>query len=309
MSRKIHTLALISILMMLPLSAASFSQDETDFIDQKMDDIDKGYPFNIDHYTSLAQSFIPRTSTITKIELYMYKLSSENFDDLSISVKKYIESEDMVKITISSEEIPLRYGMGWVEIEIPNIEVNPGEKYYIVCELEGTFGSYFWVESQANPYIFGEKWEKYEDTEWWKKENYDLAFKVYGNQKISNNPPSDPIITGVKKVKAGERYSYSIGSFDQEGDKIHYYIDWDEFNVTSYKYTWLIFCTPNVTQSTSNMWNKETWHVIRVKAVDEYGSESNYSSLILQTPKVYSLNIYSPIFRFFEWIRERILNS
>jgi hypothetical protein len=159
----------------------------------------------------------------------------------------------------------------------------------------------------ANPYYFGEKWEKYEDTNWMKKMSYDLTFKTYSKNKNENRLPNIPTVNGKFMGKIGEEYDYTFISSDPDGDSVYYYVDWDEYINTQncYSYTWTGLTPSNVRQNASFNWIRNGYHVVRVKAVDEFGYESDYARLIIEMSKN---KLHFPYFdSLFNYFFERVL--
>jgi hypothetical protein len=117
---------------------------------------------------------------------------------------------------------------------------------------------------------------------------------------IYNHPPSTPIINGPINGILGDSYPYYIWSSDPDGDKIYYNIRWGdcmaEFNNGPYNSSEEIllyhaFC--NICFGPGDFY-------IRIQAVDEYGSCSDWGVLAVYMSKSnYNDNLYTLMVRFF----------
>jgi hypothetical protein len=126
-----------------------------------------------------AQSFIPSTSTLTKIDLFMFRRGDP--DLITISVRKDLNGEDITFVEKSADVVP--GGFDWVEFDIPDIEVVSGDVYFIVWNPEAFDGdnTFYWGFDINNPYIsgfawFGPNWEKLDIDEY---PDPDFCFKTY----------------------------------------------------------------------------------------------------------------------------------
>ncbi len=88
---------------------------------------------------------------------------------------------------------------------------------------------------------------------------------------ISNSPYA-PEIDGPESGKIGVNYTFTFTSVDPDRDNISYYIDWDD-NTTE---EWGPFPF-NEEITVIHTWYKKGWYVIRCKATDVYGAESESS--------------------------------
>jgi len=108
-----------------------------------------------------------------------------------------------------------------------------------------------------------------------------------------NETPSVPIITGETNGKSGQTYTYSFISTDPDGDDINYCIDWGcgdpEFCIGPF--------SSGTEQSDSHEWSEGTY-VIKVKAQDSNGAESEWGTLTISMPK--TKDIRTPFLLFLE---------
>jgi hypothetical protein len=89
-----------------------------------------------------------------------------------------------------------------------------------------------------------------------------------------NSPPNiPPPPTGPTSGTPEISYTYSVATTDPEGDQISYYFDWgDGFG------TWTNPVSSGETVSRSHSWARTGVYQVRVKAKDEHGAESDWSS-------------------------------
>ena len=102
------------------------------------------------------------------------------------------------------------------------------------------------------------------------------------------SPPDAPNITGETSGKKGKSYEYNFETFDLQGDKVYYYIDWGD-NTTK---DWFgpYYFDEKVTVSHS--WNKKGTYTISAKAKDYYGGESGFGYLVVSmTPRSIPSNL------------------
>lgn len=91
----------------------------------------------------------------------------------------------------------------------------------------------------------------------------------------TNTPPDPPVITGPEVGSVGDQYTYEISTIDPENDLIYYFVDWDDGSTTD----WLGPYASGETMILDHTWYDTGSYVIKVKAKDEFGLESDWSSL------------------------------
>jgi hypothetical protein len=95
---------------------------------------------------------------------------------------------------------------------------------------------------------------------------------------IDNNPPMDPSEPlGPLSGCTGVTYSFSSTATDIDGDEIRYGWDWDG---DSFVDEWTKFYPSGSKISLTHTWNTVGTYQIRVKAEDEHGDQSGYSSYL-----------------------------
>ncbi|MFO7678221.1 MAG: PKD domain-containing protein [Thermoplasmatota archaeon] len=97
---------------------------------------------------------------------------------------------------------------------------------------------------------------------------------------IGNNPPETPIITGPSNGKSGVTYLYSTSTTDPDDDLVYYIWDYGDGNSSD----WMGPYPSGQKISTTYMWSEEGTYIIRVKAKDIYGLESDWGILEVKMP-------------------------
>jgi outer membrane protein assembly factor BamB len=117
----------------------------------------------------------------------------------------------------------------------------------------------------------------------------------------SNAPPNPPIIEGSTEGNAGTEYVYKLLSNDPDNNPVQFFIDWGDGTTDGWSYEqasgqriWLY-----------HTWEKEGAYIIKAKAQDVLGLESNWSTIEVTMPFSYE----PPHFRFIEWLLERFPNA
>jgi hypothetical protein len=111
-----------------------------------------------------------------------------------------------------------------------------------------------------------------------------------------NQPPEKPEPPkGEINGKTGEEYVYYASTTDPEGDNISYLFDWGN-GMTSFimgPYESGVEC------NASNIWFEKGYYEVKVKAIDEFGTESDWSNpLSVSMPKNKAVN--TPFLTFLE---------
>jgi parallel beta-helix repeat protein len=116
---------------------------------------------------------------------------------------------------------------------------------------------------------------------------------------IENLPPNKPFKpSGELSGKTGDEYNYQTSTSDPDGDQIWYKWDWGD--ETS---GWLGPYDGGVTITTPHTWDEDGEYIIKVKAKDVYGDESDLSdSLIVTMPKT---KMFNQIPKILVWLFER----
>jgi len=97
-----------------------------------------------------------------------------------------------------------------------------------------------------------------------------------------NQAPSAPTITGPAKVKPGTSYKYTFTSTDPDQDNIYYYVDWGDGNLSG----WLGPYSSGAQVPVTHSWNTKGTYIIKAKAKDTHGAESDWGTLQISVPRL-----------------------
>ena len=109
-----------------------------------------------------------------------------------------------------------------------------------------------------------------------------------------STPPDKPIIEGQTNGKPSIQYEYTFNSTDLNNDFVMYYIDWGDNNreLTAYG-------DSGIEISLKHSWMKKGTYTIKAKAIDIYGTESDWTKYEVTITKSKSISS-STLLRFFD---------
>lgn len=281
------------------IRASCFADD--DELDQSQESY-SGYGWGVWFDLMLAQSFVPTLEILTRVEMLMWKAGQP--ESIKISIRNDLDGEDLTSINVSASEISAL--TSWHEFNFPDIDVIPGQTYYIVWDPEGAFdiyNSFFWAFGLNNPYEKGCGWLfEYDIWEIWDPPGYpglDFCFRTYGNIYR----PSKPTITGPNSGKVDESNKYTFTSIHPKEENVSYYIEWGDGDITD----WTVFQASGPPGYCENhSWSKKKTYKIKAKAKDVNGRESEWSDIFEVTiPKNKSFNFNFPLF---SWLFDQFPN-
>jgi hypothetical protein len=227
---------------------------------------------------AMAQSFKPSVNMLTRVQILMHK-SMDSTQNVTVSIRKELNGSDLTSISIPSELIPT--SRSWVEFNFENISVTINDIYYIIWTPMDTNMSYLWWGYDNNnfdSYPRGEAWLYSGGT--WSAEGFvfkDWCFKTYGYH--ASLPPSIPITPiGPTEGLSWNSLNYETISSDPEGDDIRYGWDWNGDGIID---KWTEYYSNNVTVNTSYKWEYAGTYLVKVKAEDIYGVQSDFSDPLL----------------------------
>ena len=221
-----------------------------------------------------SQSFKPNIINLSRVKLYIRK-TQEKKVSMIVSIRKSLEGEDIATVKLLSSQIPTE--MQWIEFNFKEkITVRPDETYYIVAR-EGPFSSEVnsakleWGMGKNTRYTRGEVHTSEDGGKAWRNNtDLDFCFKTYGK----NNPPNKPNTPiGPNNGEAGTSYTYSTNTTDPDKDQIQYQFDWGDGTTSN----WSILLPPEETSSTNKTWHNPGIYIVKAKARDENGVESEWS--------------------------------
>jgi parallel beta-helix repeat protein len=118
---------------------------------------------------------------------------------------------------------------------------------------------------------------------------------------LGNVPPNAPDINGTENGKIKTQYNYTFNSIDPNGDYMYYFIDWGDKTNSS----WIGPYQTGKIIIKSHNWSKKGIYMIKAKAKDIYGNESDWGTLSVTMPFVYDFSHL----RFLDWLFERFPNA
>ena len=133
----------------------------------------------------VAQSFKPTLPKLTRIKLYLSK-QGDIASEIILTIKDSPTGSTLVQTSMPSENIPAN-SQEWVEFDFPDMDVNLGKRYYIICETNSgdQDNCYKWYGSNMNNYEYGIKYVSTNNgTTWNQKSQSDCTFKTYGGGAI-----------------------------------------------------------------------------------------------------------------------------
>ena len=121
-----------------------------------------------------------------------------------------------------------------------------------------------------------------------------FTFNLFGDPSLivkginlENLPPNKPTITGESSIKSNTEYTYTFISTDSEEDEISYYIDWGDNTSTG----WTRTLPSGEYYNSSHIWIEKGSYIIKAKAKDIYGAESDWATLKVTMPKIKKISI------------------
>ena len=98
---------------------------------------------------------------------------------------------------------------------------------------------------------------------------------------IIGNSPEIPKISGPISGKVGESIPYKFVAIDPDGDKIFYYIDWDDDTFEEWIGPW----KSGMEVTVFHTWSSSGTYTIKAKAKDTNGEESEWGELTVTMPR------------------------
>lgn len=119
-------------------------------------------PVNI----QVAQSFVPTKEVLTRVQLEAGK-NTTTTHPLTVSIRQDLAGADLVSVDIPVEEFT-NLNVTWVDCDVPDCWVVPGDTYYIVCRTENVTANWFiWAGSNdSTAYPNGCAWISIDGVNW-----------------------------------------------------------------------------------------------------------------------------------------------
>jgi len=258
---------------------------------------------NLSYNFTYAQSFIPQSKILTRIELNLTRNQTTIYD-IFLAVRENLTGEDLASIHLSADNV-LEGNFSWIEFDFDDIYVDIGKTYYIVSYTSNfTENFYGWTaNNNSESYPFGCAWVSIDDGNTWSNSScafdssygfygnnnqglilvndsnytWDMCFKTYG---ADNLPPESLDIDGPIEGVIGEEYSYEIFSVDPDGDDVYYYIDWGDDTSDE----WIGPYDSEEIVNINHIWSAVGNYTIAMKAKDTQGEESGWVYLKVTMP-------------------------
>jgi len=110
--------------------------------------------------------------------------------------------------------------------------------------------------------------------------DYDVFVAKVSHDSV-NLPPSLPTIDGPNSGKSEVEYDYTFNSIDPEEDSIMYLIDWGDN-----KSEWTEYGESGIDIILKHSWDEDGVFIIKAKAKDFYGAESDWSEFEVSIPRI-----------------------
>ena len=145
-------------------------------VDQRQ--VNEDWIFLVNNTRWCAQSFIPSGEKLSKIEIGLAAWEADL--DFTVSIRKSLDGSDLAEA--GAKVAKTGWNIKWVTFNIPDIAVNPGDTYYIVCKSSYEGWGIGWAAGGENPYPNGNFYTSSDAGESWKKDtrwNSDGCFVTY----------------------------------------------------------------------------------------------------------------------------------
>ena len=231
-------------------------------------------------YFIWAQSFKPSKDLLTKVELKLGRLGDIT-TDLKVTIRGNKDGGDLTAVKIPYNRIPSN-SWEWISFNFPDINVTPGETYYILLSTDGgdnIENFYSWAGS-INPdsYPNGDVWIQWSSGKWeiWDPP-IDSCFKTF----FVESTLDPPIITGPSSGKTGIQYEYTLVTDGPGHLNISYYIDWGDGANSG----WIGPYPSGEERIVYHTWDSKGSFIIKAKAKNTDGMETDWSTLEVIMPK------------------------
>jgi len=245
----------------------------------------------------IAQSFKPTLGSLTSVELYLKRTATTGV--VKVSINEELDGKNLTSVSLSISHVSTNWN--WVKFDFDDIEVIPEKTYYIILYKDSSWS----FDTDRNTIFYSVNWndlysrgklQQYDYGSWWGVEISDTTFRTYG----LDNKPDNPTINGKTNGNIHTSYNYTIQTTDSDQDDVKYYIDWEDNTTTI---TGLNESGKEVI--VSHIWNTKGTYSVKVKAIDKYGVESDWTTLTVTMPCSYN----KPILQFLDWLFQRFPHS
>jgi parallel beta-helix repeat protein len=99
-------------------------------------------------------------------------------------------------------------------------------------------------------------------------------------EPYGNHPPNTPTINGPISGKPNTEYNFTFNAIDPEGEAVMYIIDWGDNNTERTEYV-----ESGIEILLNHTWNETGTYLIRAKAIDIHGAESDWEEFTVTIPR------------------------
>jgi hypothetical protein len=199
---------------------------------------------------------------------FIYK-SSLSMDDTDAEIISFLDDhhERTTWLLRGTEESP--YPGEWFPLNPDNVFL---EEWIEQPDgnLVARYATMIWPEQVVyitfDSYSFGHRSSSYNG----------FTYEYYTNIK-----PGAPTISGPTEGDVGTSYSYTFNAVDPDVDYIYYYIEWGDGEVED----WFGPYYSGYEVTVSHTWDEQGTYIIRAKARDTYGLESDWGELTVTMPR------------------------
>lgn len=119
-----------------------------------------------DYNVQVAQSFVPTKEVLTRVELDLAKNATTSIP-LTVALRSSLSGSDLAEVSIPAVQIPVS-NASWVDCNLPDSWVVPGQTYYIVCTTDDVDGNLFgWTAcNDSTSYASGCAWYSTDGVNW-----------------------------------------------------------------------------------------------------------------------------------------------
>ena len=257
------------------------------------------YGLSFFHENWIAQSFIPRLSSLTRIEVYLFKTGTPSPNImLTMHIRTQDDGVDLASCTIPGSFVPDGNG-GWVNFGFTNIQLTVEQTYYIVLEASdgASNNTYAWMTGEGDYQRGATYWSDNGGSSWHQNSMFpDSCFKTYGLEQ----PPTTPTIAGPTQAKVRVPTEYCLTASDPDGTSVQYLIDWGDGQTT----TWTNGNVSNDSLRIQHTYEKQGSYTIKAKARDVFLAESDWGSLPITIPLNYTPSPYPLL----TWLLDHVSN-
>jgi hypothetical protein len=224
-------IVVISIIIGILTLPCTYADDPNDELDQYQLSYEPN-GFIIENQEIHTQSFRPRLTYLSKVELFIFKTNDSITVPLTICIKESINGSNITYTSVASENIPTAaswWDFEWVEFDFPDVKVEVNKEYFIFVkgpDYEEDYDNfpylfYSWAalyNKSCDYYINGSaRWGYIPEYGWFDYEEdggfVDTCFKTYGytiDDDISISSINNGFGINSNIINMGTATSYNV---------------------------------------------------------------------------------------------------